>query len=288
MHAMTFILAAANPRAAFLVADRRLSNRTGVTSDRARKLLMLEAMDGGALIGYAGVGRTSGYMEPSKWMANVFRGRDASVENYLRGLGQVTLQQLPKHAQGVGGVHVAVAACTVNGKPVIYSLDLSPHPSGGWQVNLIHYWGGQPDMYDGPVFVAAGSGRFCFERLDLEPLKRLMRAHTQGKVEDFEVMKYLADVNHRVHQCTKSVGPKCIVGVQRAEGGGSTEIFDGCIRELPRDTHDHVPAISRGMPVTDLIEATIPFGMGPLTEAQREALSKAVAAIPDYPDERLR
>ncbi len=77
---MTLIVTVNGPETVWLLADRRFSGPRGVHRDDATKILTLEATDGVALIGYAGLGATAQGTEPANWMSAVLRGRNLTIE----------------------------------------------------------------------------------------------------------------------------------------------------------------------------------------------------------------
>jgi len=110
---MTLVVTVNGPEAIWLLADRRLSGRSGPIKDDARKLMFLETDDGVAILGYAGLGATALGTEPADWMSAVLRGRRLSVEASLSVLAEAVKRQLPRHLQrlprGVPASHTVMA-----------------------------------------------------------------------------------------------------------------------------------------------------------------------------------
>jgi hypothetical protein len=66
---MTLILSVNGPESIWMVADRRLTFEDQPPNDGATKIMMLEAQDGTAIIGYAGLGSTvRGTSRPIGWL----------------------------------------------------------------------------------------------------------------------------------------------------------------------------------------------------------------------------
>src|SRR5437868_6115328 len=122
---MTLILGVTGPESIWLLADRRLSGT--VTRNDARKLLRLEATDGVAILGYAGLGATP-RTEPADWMAATLRDRKRPMEATLSFLAGAMRRQLPRHLLRMPNVHApahnVVIPALVNGKPKLYAIDV--------------------------------------------------------------------------------------------------------------------------------------------------------------------
>ncbi|MCI0429740.1 MAG: hypothetical protein L0210_04245 [Rhodospirillales bacterium] len=120
---MTLVVAVTGSESIWLLADRRLSIGGRPLKDDARKVMFLEATDGAAILGYAGLGATAGATEPSDWMERVLRGRNLPLEDSLRVLAGVMQRELPPHLIGIPSHHVIVPAF-VGEEPRLYTIDL--------------------------------------------------------------------------------------------------------------------------------------------------------------------
>jgi len=94
---MTLIVAATSPESIWLLADRRISYEHRAPKDDARKIMFLDADDGKAILGYAGLGETAQGTEPADWMSTVLRGRRHFLEQSLGVLADASKRELPPH-----------------------------------------------------------------------------------------------------------------------------------------------------------------------------------------------
>ena len=100
---MTFALAMATPRIAFVAADRLYSGVDSMKGFAATKLAMLETSDGQGIITYAGAGARSGSkpFEVNGWIERVLRGANRTQDQTLQEIAAAAEEQgLHQHAPG--------------------------------------------------------------------------------------------------------------------------------------------------------------------------------------------
>jgi hypothetical protein len=304
---VTLILTVNGPETHWMLADRRLSYRGRPPKDDARKMMVLQAEDGHALLGYAGLGATAGGTEPADWMSAVLRGRKGPLEILLAILFKAMIPQFPKHMRFMLGIpaHRILIAAFLNKEARLYRLDLEFNPDRSPRL-LTLARETEINFTRVPRVEATGSGAAYLGKTKnkwMRGLLRMVKAHDRGQVSPLAVADYLANLNYEVHQNDKNgwVGPRCIVAWQRKEGGGSNQSYTGTVRDRMsfaefRDRNDPlmIPTIMAG---ADAVAAAMkPFFLanvqavvtGQPAKDYQDEINKAFARIPRTPDEKLR
>lgn len=274
---MTLVVAAHGPKSNWILADRRLSYEGRPPRDDARKIMFLEASDGTAMLGYAGLGATALGTEPADWMCAVLRGRSLPIEQSLLLLARAVQQQFPRHmrrmAGGLGSLHVIVA---------IAYMRAPPHFRAEPRVYVV-YLQAQANQADyvvrvapfitiartAPIIAVAGSGiRYMSARIQTaRDVVRVIRAHDRGKVSPLGVADYLARLNDTVRLQDRAVGPDCIVAWRLRAGGGSHMFYRG----TTRDGCHMLPGVVRGWDLTALAGIMKPLVSEEAFEARKAA-----------------
>jgi len=294
-----------------MLADRRLSyGSSRAPKENGRKLMFLEATDGVAILGYAGLGATALGTEPADWMSNVLRGRKLSIEQSLGVLADAAKDQLPKHLVRIVGpaapAHSIIVPCFVEEEARLYSIDLAfsrdrKDYSFRYTRHVV-----QKRVEDTPrtariALVGSGALFLHNKKSWMRALLRLVRAHDRGQIKPRAVSDYLAELNNDVHVglTDGSVGPRCIVAWRHRKsgvhkGGGAQEFYDG----LDRDSESSsIPTIANGMDVSALIGAIMPHVLPQLEstlsgekakELDKDEINAELARLPDRPDEKLK
>ncbi|HEY7229166.1 MAG TPA: hypothetical protein VH558_02220 [Pseudolabrys sp.] len=312
---MTLIVSVQGPDTIWMLADRRLTYNTGRSPrDDARKMLLLEATDGVAILGYAGLGATMLGTEPSDWMGALLRGRRCALEQYLGFVAEAMKKEFPRHLLrilGGGPTHSIIIPSFVGADPRLYSIDLAY--SADRKKTFFRYTrhtAHTPIGTSRPVRVAlGGTGGLRLARRKskkwLRDLLRLVRAHDLDRVSALTVADHLAQLNTEVHAEDHTVGPSCIVAWRYSKegvhkGGGADQLYSATGRETGKldDIGIHgVPTIACGYDVGAIAGATVPLIFPQMLEAMRakapfkldeEALNTALSKLPNEPDEKLR
>lgn len=291
---MTLIISVAGERSIWLSADRRLSRNGKPLQDDACKILFVEAEDGVAILGYAGLGKTAAGTEPSEWMSAVLRGRNHRLEDYLAVLGQALQRELPRHTLGLPNfAHHILAIAYVDREARLYTIGMVKQ-AGSAQFR----WTRHIQRHNkSPRFGLAGSGApvLVADKSWMRPLTRLVRAHDTERVDHMPVAAYLAQLNARVSGqiSDRSVGHECIVACRHRDGGGG----HWCYANGSLGGNATPPTILRG---TDM-KAFCEILMGPTQELfarmwagevdpkpDEKAMNEQIALLPRTPDEKLR
>jgi hypothetical protein len=287
-------MAVAGERSIWLSADRRLSRNGRPLRDDACKMLFVEAEDGVAILGYAGLGQTAAGTEPSEWMSAVLRGRNHRLEDYLAVLGGALQRELPRHTSGLPDfAHNIVAIAYLNREARLYTIDLVKM-AGKAQFR----WTRHIQRHNkAPRFGLAGSGAplLMADKSWMRPLARLISAHDRGRIDHMSVADRLAQLNDKVslHIADRSVGDACIVACRHRDGGGG----HWCYERSAFGGNATPPTIMRG---TDM-KAFCEILMGPTQELfariragevdpkpDEKAMNEQIALLPRTPDEKLR
>lgn len=296
---MTLILAVTSPESVWLLADRRLSYQGRPPKDDGNKIMFLEATDGVAILGYAGLGKTIAGTEPSDWMSAVLRGRNLRIEQYLEVLARALQEQLPRHMLRMPGsghvAHHVVVSAFVEGKPRLYTIDLILTPdrkSKGFRFVRHEQKHGAPPRYG----LGGSGGLHLFaDRRWMRSLARILTASDRKRVTHMAVAHELARLNYAVSQAItdKSVGPQCIVGCRFRKGGGGHWAYEGA--RLGGNASP--PQIAQGFDMRALANLLMPVSLeifkrmeaGEVDPKPNEAeLNASMAQIPNTPDEKLR
>ena len=235
---MTLIVTVTGPKTIWLLADRRLTRLGRAPQDDARKILLLEANDGIAMLGYAGLGATALGTEPADWMHAVLRGRALPVEQSLGFLAQQVQEQLPRHMTDQLGTriphHLILAPAFVGGRPRIYAISLSFPPDRPEGRVSFDCWGASDRP---PPLASTGSGakHLVEDKRRQRDLLRLLKASNRGQITPHVVADRLATLNYEAHGADPLVGPRCIVVWRHHNGGihlgGDHLCYTGTVRE---------------------------------------------------------
>ncbi len=307
---MTLVVAVTGPESVWLLADRRLSYAGRAPKDDGRKIMFLEAIDGVAILGYAGLGATAHGTEPADWMSAVLRGRKLPLEQSLRVLSEAMREQFPRHMIGMMPVndrvaHHVIVPAFLGKEPRLYSIDLVLASDGkSYQYRYTYHVNNKsPTVAPRTPRIGFGGSAGLYLMQDkkwMRSLLRLVRANDRGKVSPRTVADYLALLNNDVHLAVtdKSVGPRCIVAWRFRKGavhngGGGHQFYTGLKRDASSQS---LPTIVAGMDVSaiagvltphmeNLLEETL--GGEPAQELDEDEIKAALARLPDKPDENL-
>jgi hypothetical protein len=316
---VTVVVAAWSRQAIWLAVDRRLSYG-GLRPARndATKLMALQAEDGVALLGYAGLGATRAATEPSAWISNVLRGGRGTVEEALKELGNAARRQLPPHLDGLPPSlrhHAIVAPAIVDGEPRMYTIDvqLSPDRKKVKARYERHTTTAPNGWVMAPRFFLAGSGLTVLHRdlnLWARPLMSLLKAHDRDLVSPETVADRFWEVTSYAHRETTdgSVGPDAIVAWRYGPSAGGRRVSGHRFyTEAGRQASGpSIPSIANCMDVQalgDLALGELKRALGSLEvdpstgrpdlgavfeRIDFDDLNRRTEALPEAPDERLR
>ena len=307
---MTLVVTVNGPETIWLLADRRLTSRSRVLRDDARKVMFLETPDGVAIIGYAGLGATASGTEPADWMSSVLRGRKLPLEQSLGVLADAMKRQLPRHMLRIPGKegpgHNVLVPAFLENEVRLYTIDMAfASDRKNYRFRYTRHVVEKPAHAAPrtPRLGLAGSGALYLARDKrwIRPLLRMVRACDRGQVSANTLAAHLATLNNEVHEGIRdgSVGPRCIVAWRHRKhgvhkGGGGHQFFTGSARD---PSSPSLPTIANGMDVSALVEVMMPHTMKmfeamregrPAPELDKDELNAELARLPDKPDEDLR
>src|SRR5581483_3915926 len=226
---MTLVASINGPETIWLLADRRISWRTGPPKEDAQKVMLLRTADGRAILGYAGLGITALGTEPSTWMRAVLERRALPLEESLLVLAEAMERELPRHlAELPAGkrTHLVVAPAFYGdwggSSARLYGIDLVRCPKHGQHFVARRY--GMPKTGLPLPVALTGSGGPTLLKLLEKPewrstLRRMVTASAHGRILPHTVADYLARLNEEVRKNNTSVGPRCIVVWRHRLGG---------------------------------------------------------------------
>jgi len=302
---MTLVLGVYGPKSIWLLTDRRLSCRGRPHREDARKMMFLEATDGVALLGYAGLGATALGTEPADWMARVVRGRDLPLEKCLGVLADAIQRKFPTHLAALRSPHHVIVPAFLRKEGRLYSIDLVPPANKDRYLFRYTRHVIDQELKFGHVarrVVVGGSGASVLmadKQKWARELVRIVGAHDHGRVSARAVADYIAGINNRVYlelekagDC--SVGPHSVVAWRLQEGGGGHQFFD----RLHRDDNPaapHLPTVVTGMDLNGILQVMMPHMMknfeavrlGGPDEMDKDAINAELARLPHTPDETL-
>ena len=300
---MTLVVTLHTRHTIWMLADRRLSYPDHFTDD-ACKIMALEDNGAVALLGYAGLGSTTGGTQPSDWMSRVLNGRRGGVPDLLDSLGEAMKRQLPKHLAkfptGTPAVHTVIAPTFIDGKLRTYSITvgidrISQSPKKIFNEHLI-----SPEIPKPTFALVIGSGSAVISRhIDqLTIIKRVAKLHDRQKVSALEVADKLAALNLFAHKNTpnNTVGPNCIVAwrynpLGTHQGGGGHHSYTRTQRD---EVVAPIPTIANGMDVRAISELHIDQELEWMRATDKDSfkfdfqkIDEGLARLPEGPDERL-
>lgn len=301
---MTLVLTVNGPETIWMLTDRRLSYDGRPPKEDACKMMTLEADDGVALLGYAGLGATAKGTEPSTWMSNVLRGHRLPIEQCLQVLVDAFQHEFPPHLlrlpRRFGLSHSIVVPAFVSNEVKLFSIDMAfPNDGGTPMFRWTRHTVGAPEGLKVRTarFGIAGSGSAYLERHRhwIRKLLRIVRACDELKVSPRAVADLMADINNEVHLNTpgNSVGPRSIVvwrhkSTGKHRDGGGLQYYHG---ESPESHCPMLPTIGRGTDwkaVTKTLFDSLNYGPdGTSTPLNNDALNEKLAQLPSQSDRRL-
>jgi len=305
---VTFVIAVNSRESTWVAADRRLTLGNRVISEDACKIMCLSTIDGTAILGYAGLGRTTGRTEPSRWMSNVLRGRNLPLERSLQVLADACKRELPRHllrfpaGQTIG--HNIIAGARLNGDPRIYSIDVVVAADGKqWFRHTRWVTPGENPRNLRIAIAGTGALYLMRDRSWVRELFRFVKASDLQKISPQAIADYLAGLNYRVHTEAEaagdhSIGPRSVTVMRHRKGGlhkngGSSHLYEGPNHDSQSSLS--IPDIASGMDMMAISDAFIsaafaqtPRAPDKLPALDMDSVIKAITSLPDTPDERLR
>lgn len=301
---MTLIIAAVGKKSIWVSADRRLTkgatasmHQAKVVRDDATKLTVLDAPDGNALIGYAGLGATASETEPAEWHVNVLLGINARLEPSLALICQAMQRQFPKHYVGC---HTLVVPAFIGLVPKLYRINFSFTRDGADPMQVIKREFNRPNSGTRCEVIGSGATDLpaigVWEAADWErELGKLIAAHERNSLPARSVASYLAKLNDHVHHENATVGPDCIVAWRYPINGGGHMYFEGT-KPSTRRTFSGLPTISRGMDMRALFQALLPamtknlarLQAGEPCDSHAQEIDEALARLPSQPNTTLK
>lgn len=293
---MTLILAAAGKRSIWLLADRRLSRYGKPWRDDACKILTVEADDGVAIVGYAGLGRTALGTEPSQWMSSVLRGRNLRLEQYFDVLRLALQRELPRHIGGNPNFgHHLVAIAYLDGEARMYTIDMRQCPETG--AVMFHTTRHLQKHNSLPIFALAGTGgsKLFANRSWVRPLASLIKAYDGERVGQMPVVAQLGELNANVSRqmSDRSVSNECIIVCRHRGGGGRYWRYKNGVRR----GGVRLPNIMRGVDLKAIGEVLLDematlndTKVGSQTDRRSvdQRVNNKMARLPWEPDDKLR
>lgn len=297
---VTSVVCITTPDTVWMVTDRRLSFGAGRRPrEDGVKVMSLRTLDGLALLGYCGLGRTGRGTEPSAWMASTLRGVVGDMEALLSYLASVAELELPRHLKDFPRTllasHSIVAPCFVGEVVQLFSIDLAlSEDRSDLSFRFTRHTRDGAASSPPPRVVLAGAGGVALSKSRVKwqrQLLNIVRAHDRDAVSAHTVADALAAVNLRAHNSVSddSVGPRSIVCWSYRRGGihaglDSHQCYIGDTREL--ETCE-IPTIAMGNDVQAIGRAIAGVTISPSAE-DVEALGRAIRGVSNQPDHRLR
>jgi hypothetical protein len=303
---LTLVIAISTPKTAWLCADRRLTAGGRVVRDDAEKLVEVNCVDGRVLIGYAGLGASlKRGTQPSEWMVRALVGTNAPLERTLAALSDAIQRRIlpqlhfmdPK-APAVS--HTAFAVGFLNGDARLYSIDLVLDRRGRRGLHRFTRRVGPTFVQHGqrgPLIALAGSGArsVSADRGALAHLRRVVKAHDDGRVSGNVVAEHLAAINLATHRREPTVGPRCAVFSRPRDGGGGAWAFNGRHSD---PAGAGLPILNRGQNLGAVLDAIKRVAIAALEQRvpgaplsasafDVDVINAKLAKIPDVPDDSL-
>lgn len=266
---MTLVIAVASKKANWLLADRRITYADRPPEEKARKIMLLSTPTGSAILGYCGLGKSIGGVEPSEWMNRVLRGTNYSLADALKALGSAIEKEFPRHLAtlDIAGElqHCVVAPAFEGGNSIMVTVNLFRDTSGQWvNGNMIH------NLYKGQLrsghVLLTGSGMADLVAMTTDRnalvrrIRKIIRRHAEGLLPALAVAKFFAQINKRVHDRNLSgtVGSRSIVICGTPDGACVQFFFDGDQLD-PDPEPTALPSISNGLDETAFVGLMTPL-----------------------------
>jgi hypothetical protein len=271
--------------------------------------MLLETIDGTAILGYAGLGATALGTQPADWMSTVLRGRNLPLEQSLSVLAEAMRTHFPRHLiqmpEGHEPGHTVLITAFLGDEPRLYTIDLVVAPDRKhYRFTYTRRLAGTPRMRKPrtPRIGLAGTGGsyLMSDKRWIRGLLDLVKASDRRRVAPDAVSDRLAALNHEVHKgiADNSVGPSCIVAWRSRKGGihkggGGHLFYVGASRESGTPA---IPTIGQGMDIAALVGVLMPHVlevMDEMTEGKPAAdidvdqLNEELSRLPDEPNEEL-
>lgn len=303
---MTLIIGLTSKETIWLMGDRRLVSKKATSNDYeikyedAIKVMELATMEADiALIGYAGLGKTTSGKELSDWMSSVLNGRNVPLEDSLKILANAIKCRLPKYISNFNFKkfdHNVVIPAFHNNHPKLYSIDLSISP----KTNVIKFRFTQHvnlkkngELLLPPRLALAGSGTTYLTSNTkwMRQLLSLTKKSDKGDIDPSVVADELAKINLKVSENMKdkTVGPNSIVvwrnrrqGIHK--GGGAHKSYTG--DKADNTNSPLIPMIAGGMDVKAISRIFMKHFEGNI-EIDYNLMNEEISQIPDFPSEDL-
>ncbi len=293
---MTLVLTINGPNTIWMLTDTRLSAEHRKPDDDGQKMVLFDGTDGRAMIGYAGLGRTTSGMEPSEWISNTLRGRLLSVEAALSVLAQELKVQLPNKL-GPITKHIVIATSIVDKEVRLYVIRTPTFKVEWLQVD--------DETKRAPRVLVEGSGAAALARNKrswLRPLLGLVKQVDKERIRPETFAHRLSEINMLAHKKTinGTVGPNCHVAWIHRDGSHEKVKWAraSSIRfaETTKARGRGLPNISSGADNRALLEMMVPHMDAYMKEKRRggdpvideDAIRKDYDSLPKRPDPKLR
>ena len=281
---MTLAIAVVTPRVACVAADRRYSGVGALRDTLGTKLCRVDTSDSNGFMTYAGVGARA-YQQPlevSRWLTNVLRGYNRTLEQTLEHVrSAATRQGLLRLQAG----HSFLYAGFRNGQPTIQMVTgqdgitmkqfarqrtLERHAlqgSGFKRVNL--------NMGERSVATfAIGSGAPLMDQAMVLQGIRSARRLKHNYEEGGRLATVLSHVIRAVSKLEPTVGPEVVCAWTYAGGGGSHVHYDSQGRRAGNG--EGIPSVERGFPMSEMFELIAPM----LFSQMNDLMAATEAGIP--------
>jgi hypothetical protein len=302
---MTLLASINGPETIWFLADRRICWPARPPKDDAQKVVLLRAVDGLAILGYAGLGITALGTEPSEWMKSVLDKRGYPLEEALSVLASAMERELPQHLMQLpmstrthGVLAPAFYGDWNSSSARLYSIDPVSCPKHGGHFRVVRH-----DMTNTgiptPVMVAGSGGatlmKLMEDRSRRSTLRRMVRACANDRIFASTVADHLAHLNYEVHKINPGVGPRCIVvwrhrlGGKRS-GGGYLYYTAGRREQQTPDPSLLPPLINvESSGLVRVLNRMAAHASGePVDEALEKKTNRSLLLPTDFPDDKLR
>ncbi len=253
---MTFAVVLASRTAIWACADRKLTNRQNAlrSSKSGVKITSIGAIDGQALLAYAGVGRVYD-TQVSWWVYRTLRGLNWPLERLLERVSDAAQRRLVRHARQARTTHCFIASAIRNGRHCLYVIDVLKSPP---QVTRF-----PPRSRSQGMIGISGIGVIYAlrqERMWMRRITRLLKPYERGQVSGIFIASQLAALNRAVSAHARVTGDETVsaesVVIFRQTNskrgmGGEYWCFDADGVQH-NDEETQVPSVSHGFPVSEL------------------------------------